>query len=154
MPIKLITVSKGSSQGAEAFALEWIERIDRYAPFSCINVKTNPKRSTDISVMRESEGEKVLKLLDARDFVVVLDERGHELRSEDMASLIAHAGDEGRPIAFCIGGPYGHSAAVRARADRLVRLSAMVMNHQVANVVLLEQVYRGWTILRGEPYHH
>ena len=54
-----------------------------------------------------------------------------QLRSEEMGSLIAHAGDEGRPIAFCIGGPYGHSAAVRARADRLVRLSAMVMNHQV-----------------------
>lgn len=54
-----------------------------------------------------------------------------QLKSEDLAKLVAAAGDEGRPIAFCIGGPYGHSDAVRGRADRMIRLSSMVLNHQV-----------------------
>ncbi len=57
-------------------------------------------------------------------------------------------------MVFAVGGAYGHSDAVRARADRMIRLSSCVLNHAVANVVLLEQVYRGYTILKGTPYHH
>lgn len=76
------------------------------------------------------------------------------MTSEDIARLIAAAGDAGRPLAFCIGGPFGHGAAVQTRADDSIALSRLVLNHSVAHVVLLEQLYRGWTILRGEPYHH
>ncbi|EFJ49589.1 hypothetical protein VOLCADRAFT_59226 [Volvox carteri f. nagariensis] len=162
MNIKIISVSKENSKGATLFAKELLEKLERYAPVSSITVKPNPRNSLDPAVQRETEGERVLKALDPRDFVVVLDERGKELRSEDLADLVAAAGDEGRPLAFCIGGPYGHSDAVRARADRMLRMSAMVLNHQasfghgasVALVVLLEQLYRAWTILRGVPYHH
>jgi 23S rRNA (pseudouridine1915-N3)-methyltransferase len=57
-------------------------------------------------------------------------------------------------IVFCIGGPYGHTDEVRARADRVVSLSNCILNHQVARVVLLEQIYRAWAIIRREPYHH
>jgi 23S rRNA (pseudouridine1915-N3)-methyltransferase len=57
-------------------------------------------------------------------------------------------------LVFCIGGPYGHGDAVRERANDTIRLSKLVLNHQVAVVVLLEQLYRGWAILRGDPYHH
>lgn len=87
--------------------------------------------------------------------MVLLDERGRDLSSPDLAKLLAQASDQGWPqLVFCIGGPFGHSQEVRARADDQVRLSTMVLNHQVAHVVLLEQLYRAWTILRGEPYHH
>lgn len=75
-------------------------------------------------------------------------------RSEDVARLLAQAGDEGSTLVFCIGGPYGHSPQVRARANKVVRLSSLVLNHQVAYIVLVEQLYRGWTILSGSPYHH
>lgn len=65
------------------------------------------------------------------------------------------AGDRSsRSVAFCIGGPYGHTDAVRERADATVSLSKCVLNHQIARLVLLEQLYRAWTIIRGEPYHH
>jgi 23S rRNA (pseudouridine1915-N3)-methyltransferase len=65
------------------------------------------------------------------------------------------ASDQSWPsVVFCIGGPFGHAPAVRERANDTIRLSKMVLNHQVAHVVLLEQLYRAWTILRGEPYHH
>lgn len=96
----------------------------------------------------------VLKTLSPGERVVLLDERGRDVSSEDIARLIAAAGDSGAPLAFVVGGPYGHGAAVMARADDTLRLSSCVLNHQVAYVVLAEQLYRGWSILRGEPYHH
>lgn len=65
------------------------------------------------------------------------------------------AGDQSaRRVVFCVGGAHGLSADVRRRADAVVSLSRCVLNHQIANLVLLEQLYRAWTIIRGEPYHH
>lgn len=88
------------------------------------------------------------------DRVIILDERGREATSEDIARLIAEAGDNGMPLVFVVGGPFGHGAAVIERASDSIRLSRMVLNHQVAYIVLVEQLYRAWTIIRGEPYHH
>ena len=74
---------------------------------------------------------------------------------EALERLFAEAGDDGaQALVFAVGGPFGHGPAMRARADHVVRLSSCCLNHEVARVVLLEQVYRAWTILRGEPYHH
>lgn len=96
----------------------------------------------------------VLKSISPDEKVVLLDERGRDASSEDIARLIALAGDNGTPLVFIVGGPFGHGPAVVERADDTIRLSRMVLNHQVAYVVLVEQLYRGWTIIRGEPYHH
>lgn len=85
---------------------------------------------------------------------MILDERGKAATSEDVARLISQAGDNGTPLAFVVGGPFGHGQAVFDRAHDSIRLSNMVLNHQVAYVVLVEQLYRGWTIIKGEPYHH
>lgn len=127
----------------------------RYTEVQEQQIKPNPKNAKDPASAVQHEGERVLRALRPGDHVVLLDERGRDLTSEGLARLLAAAGDNGRPgLAFCIGGPHGHSDAVRARADETVRLSSMVLNHQVAAVVLLEQLYRAWTILRGEPYHH
>ncbi|KAG6409719.1 hypothetical protein SASPL_127761 [Salvia splendens] len=87
--------------------------------------------------------------------VVMLDERGRDVSSEQMASLIADAGNTGASsILFCIGGPYGHGRQLRERADVSIRLSSLVLNHEIALVVLAEQLYRAWTILKGQKYHH
>jgi 23S rRNA (pseudouridine1915-N3)-methyltransferase len=96
----------------------------------------------------------VLKTIAPTEHVILLDERGREVSSYDFADIIARAGDDGTPLTFCIGGPYGHGDAMRSRANDSIRLSRLVLNHQVAVVVLLEQLYRGWAIARGEPYHH
>jgi len=135
-------------------AEEWLEKARRYTTVTEVQVKPNPKKAAAVEVQVQAEAEKVLKVLDGGDHVVLLDERGRDLTSEGMAQIIAQAGDNGTPLAFCIGGPFGHGAAVRARANDTIKLSTMVLNHQVAYVVLLEQIYRGWTILRNEPYHH
>ena len=78
--------------------------------------------------------------------------RGDELARSPLLTAVNLTGSSA--CAFVVGGPFGHGDAVIKRADRKIKLSSMVMNHQVARLVLLEQIYRAWTILRGEPYHH
>ncbi len=91
----------------------------------------------------------------ARARVIALDERGEERDSRGFAALLEEAIRAGaQPLCFVIGGPYGLDEAVRARADRTLRLSALVLNHAVARVVLLEQIYRACAIRSGSPYHH
>lgn len=155
VPIKFISVSKGASKGAEVFSEEWAVKVRRYTLLQELQIKPNPLNAKDPEVAKVHEGERVLKAIGNSERLVVLDERGRAVSSEDMAQLLARAGDDGCPsIAFAIGGPYGHSAEVRARADDVISLSKCVLNHSVARVVLMEQLYRAWTILRGEPYHH
>lgn len=104
---------------------------------------------------REHEADRVLAALPARAHVVALDERGSRVTSPGLAELLAAAPDSGRDgIVFLIGGPHGHGAAVARAAHARIRLSDMVLNHQLAHILLLEQLYRAWTILRGSPYHH
>jgi 23S rRNA (pseudouridine1915-N3)-methyltransferase len=106
-------------------------QIRRYTVVQEVQIKPNPKKASSVEVQKQAEGEKVLKALDSRDWVVLMDERGKNLTSEDLAQLIATAGDKGTPLAFCIGGPFGHSDEVRGRSNESVRLSNMVLNHQV-----------------------
>ena len=155
VPIKLVMVSKGGGKDMDKACKEWSNKIARYTTFDEIVVKTNPKNAKEPKAQMEGEAERVMKHVDSRDLVVLMDERGNDLTSEKLAALVADAGDAGHSgIVFAIGGPFGHGDAVKARADVKIKLSSMVMNHQVARMVLLEQVYRAWTILRGEPYHH
>ncbi|KAK9806742.1 hypothetical protein WJX72_001104 [[Myrmecia] bisecta] len=142
-------------QAAEALAGEWAAKVRRYTPLTQLQLKPNPKKASSPEVAVIAEGERVLKATAGQDYVVVLDERGRNLTSEGMADLLAQASERGASgLTFCIGGPFGHSPAVRQRGNDTIKLSSMVLNHQIANLVLLEQLYRGWTILRGEPYHH
>lgn len=155
IPIKIISVGKGNSRGATEFASEWAEKLRRYTELTEVAIKPNPANSKDAAVQRTQESEKVLKALNPGERLVALDERGKDISSEDVATLLAQASDEGwNGVAFAIGGPYGHAPIIREKAHAVVRLSSLVFNHTVARVVLLEQLYRGWTILRGEPYHH
>lgn len=96
----------------------------------------------------------VLKAVSAGERLILLDERGRDASSEDFARLLIKASDDGTPLCFCIGGPFGHGDAVRQRAQDQIRFSRCVLNHSVAYLVLAEQLYRAWTIVKGEPYHH
>lgn len=153
---------------------EWLQKIVRHNPGTTwVQLKPNPKKSTSPEVQQQTEGvgmpllsvlsvrgiltpgERVLAAISPQEYVVVLDERGKDLTSDGLADMLAMVGEEhAAGVVFAVGGAYGHSDAVRQRADRVVKLSSCVLNHAVAQVVLLEQVYRAYTILRGEPYHH
>lgn len=155
--LKVIYVAKSASKGAaELLCQEWALKIQRYASFSELQIKPNPTNAKDIDHIKSIEGTKILKALQTPgDRLIALDERGRNVTSHDIADIIAKAGDDGiSNLVFTIGGPYGLSEDVRNKADDVIRLSSLVLNHQVAKIVLYEQLYRGWTILRGEPYHH
>lgn len=155
VPMRVVCVSKGGGRAFDECVAEYAERCKRYAPFDEVQAKQNPKNVKDNDMQKEHEGERVMKCVSARDFVVLMDERGDEVSSEQLAALVAKIGDEGYERAvFVIGGPFGHGSQVIDRANAKIRLSKMVLNHQVARLVLVEALYRSWTILRGEPYHH
>ncbi|PZR06602.1 MAG: 23S rRNA (pseudouridine(1915)-N(3))-methyltransferase RlmH [Archangium gephyra] len=102
---------------------------------------------------KEEEGAALLKKLGPRDALVALDEHGKSLSSVDFAKWLGRQQDSGRDVAFVIGGDEGLSEEVRAKAALTLSLSAMTLPHRLARLVLLEQVYRAFSILRGEPYH-
>ena len=102
---------------------------------------------------RRREGGAMLTKLRPESWLVALDERGTLLDSVELARLVATARDAGRELVFCIGGDEGLDASVRERAWKVVALSRMTLPHRLARLVLVEQLYRAFSILRGEPYH-
>ena len=170
IPITIISVSRGKGGSAKLCASEWADKVERYTKLTQLTVKTNPMNTKDAQKAKDQEGTNVLKALSSGhrgggtasasalppgERLVVLDERGRAVSSEDMASLLVRASDEGwKGITFAIGGPFGHSKAVLEKADETISLSSCVLNHSIAHLVLMEQLYRAWTIVKGEPYHH
>ena len=115
LPIKLVMVSKGGGKAMDSACKEWSDKLSRYAPFAEIVVKTNPKNAKDPKAQMEAEGERVMKHIDARDYVVLMDERGKDITSEAMAKLLADAGDAGHGgIVFAVGGPSATDQTSRA----------------------------------------
>ena len=103
---------------------------------------------------KQAEGELILKMLQPSDTVVLLDEHGKEYRSVEFARWLEQKRNIARRLVFVIGGPYGFSPAVYARANEQLSLSKMTFSHQMIRLTFTEQVYRACTIIKGEPYHH
>ena len=105
--------------------------------------------------IKEKEGEGILRRIKAGDEVILLDERGRELRSVELAGLLRDKLARGaRDLVFVIGGAYGFSDAVYDRSDAMLSLSRMTFSHQMVRTIFAEQLYRAFTIIKGEPYHH
>jgi 23S rRNA (pseudouridine1915-N3)-methyltransferase len=156
MKIRLICVGRLSQRFLREGAADYAARIERYLPFSTIELKEEKiggKVSPD--VIRDREGQRILDRVPPQAHVIVLDERGSPWSSEELAgALEQHMVQGTAELVFIIGGAYGVSDAVRRRGDRLLSLSAMTFTHQMARLFLVEQLYRGFTILRNEPYHN
>lgn len=137
---------------------EYEKRLSRYCSLTILEVKeertsANPSEAEEEKV-RIEEGKRILKLIREDAKVIALDVRGKGLSSEGLASLIQEAGVSGESrMAFVIGGSTGLSAEVLSRADLRLSFSAMTFPHQLMRVVLLEQIYRSFKIIKNEPYH-
>ena len=155
MKTELILVGKTNDKHFQAGIDDYVGRINHYMPFS-VTVIPELKNTKSLSEeqQKEREGEQILKLLQPSDCLVLLDERGREYRSVEFASWIGKKQQTVRRLVFCIGGPYGFSKSVYARANEQVSLSKMTYSHQMVRLVFTEQVYRACTIIKGEPYHH
>jgi 23S rRNA (pseudouridine1915-N3)-methyltransferase len=111
------------------------------------------RRAGDVARAVLDEGQRVLAAIPAGARVVLLDERGEPWRSTELAKRLAAWSHDARGVVFAIGGPDGHAEAVRARADAVWSLSALTLPHALVRVVLVEQLYRAWSIGAGHPYH-
>jgi len=149
--IVVVRVARGREPWADEGFEGYARRIRRWLPFEEVRVKPVPGDGA----ARAEEARAVLSLLKDGDRVVCLDERGRSPDTSGFRDLVERAGVEGcRRLVFLLGGPFGHGPGVRERADAVISLSALVLNHEVARVVLAEQVYRALSLVHGEPYHH
>ncbi len=157
MKLRLICVGKISETYLRDGVDEYAARIRRYLPLTTVELKEEKGggRKADPRYLRDKEGERLLQRIPPEAFVVVLDERGKSLGSEELSALLERHMVQGTAeVALVLGGAYGLSEPVRRRADLLLSLSAMTFTHQMARLIVLEQLYRGLTILRNEPYHN
>ena len=130
----------------------YAERLRRYAELDLVELPA-AKGALPPADARRREGEALLGKVRPDSWLVALDERGTQVDSVELSRLVAMARDAGRDLVFCIGGDEGLDASVRERAWKVVALSRMTLPHRLARLVLLEQLYRAFTLLRGEPYH-
>ncbi|HET7622364.1 MAG TPA: 23S rRNA (pseudouridine(1915)-N(3))-methyltransferase RlmH [Gemmatimonadaceae bacterium] len=154
MHLLLIVVGKVRAREMGALVEEYERRAARYWPLKIVEVKEESARSRTEGEVRRREGERLLEAAGALTWVVACDEQGTMLRSEEFAGWLREERESAtRDVAFIIGGAYGLSPEVLARADMRMALTRWTLPHELARLVLAEQLYRAGTILRGEPYH-
>jgi len=156
MKTRVISVGKLSLPFLRDGVADYAARISRYIPFNQIELREEKGgKSSDPVRLIAGEGSRILGKVPSGAFLVVLDEAGKQLGSEDLADLFRRLMNSGtQDLAWVIGGPYGLSPDVKNRGDLVLSLSSMTLPHQLARLILFEQIYRAMTILRGEPYHH
>ena len=150
MKLTFLSVGKDRSGLFSPGVDEYVKRLSHTAK---VAVQELPESRASGDKAKEEEGQALLNKLSSRDVLVALDERGKALSSVDFAKWLGRQQDSAKDVAFVIGGDEGLSAAVREKAGLVLSLSAMTLPHRLARLILLEQVYRGFSILRGEPYH-
>lgn len=156
MQITLLAVGKTDHQSIQTLVEEYSKRLGFYVKFT-FEVIPDLKNTKNLleSTQKDKEGELILKKIDTSDEMILLDENGKQFTSLDFSVYLQKKMNAGlKKLVFVIGGPYGFSDAVYKRANGKISLSKMTFSHQMVRVFFIEQIYRAFTILRNEPYHH
>ncbi|MDD4848291.1 MAG: 23S rRNA (pseudouridine(1915)-N(3))-methyltransferase RlmH [Bacteroidales bacterium] len=156
MKIILLVVAKTTSPYLQDGENDYLNRLKHYTDFeySVIPALKNTK-SINEQQQKTEEGKLILSKLTPSDFCILLDENGKTFRSENFAQFLENKIQSGiKRLFFVVGGPYGFSENVYQRADFKLSLSEMTFSHQMVRLIFLEQLYRAFTILKNEPYHH
>lgn len=158
MNISIICVGKIKERYLRDAISEYSKRLSRYSKLDIIEVqdeKTPEGASENEEIqIKDKEGERILSHIKDNQYVIVLDLKGKMLTSEELSGLIKECGIRGQSnLAFIIGGSLGLSKSVLSRSDFSLSFSKMTFPHQLMRVILLEQIYRGFKIMYGEPYH-
>ncbi len=156
MKLRLICIGKLTETWQRSAADDYAGRIKRYFPLDIVELKEEKGgRKGDTRGILKREGARIVAKVPERTFLIALDERGRNLKSEQLADLLStemlHGG---REWCLVVGGPYGLDDDIRDRADLTLSLSKMTFTHQMARILLLEQLYRSCTIIKNEPYHN
>lgn len=152
MQLSVVAVGKSRQLLGEAIT-EYETRAARYWPLLVHVVREEPARSSTPLQVCEREGERLLARVPTTAALVACDEGGRSFNSAQFAAWLGERRDAAQDVAFVIGGAYGLSSAVRGRAMMSLALAAWTLPHEMARLVLAEQLYRAGTLLRGEPYH-
>jgi 23S rRNA (pseudouridine1915-N3)-methyltransferase len=156
MKIKLIAVGKTDNKNLQLFMDDYIKRLGFYIPFE-FKVIPDLKNTKSLSelLQKQKEGELILKQIEQSEELYLLDENGKTYTSLSFSEFLNKKMSSGlKQLVFVIGGPYGFSEEVYQRANGKISLSQMTFSHQMVRLFFLEQLYRGFTILKNEPYHH
>ena len=140
----------------EALVTMYTKRLNHYVRFAITTIADirNTKKLSEAEQKR-LEGEAILRLINDSDHLMLLDEHGSEFRSIEFAEMIQRRMSAGtKRLVFVIGGPFGFSDAVYQRSNSKLSLSKMTFSHQIVRAIFTEQLYRAFTILKNEPYHH
>lgn len=156
MKLVILAVGKTATPYIADAMSDFLKRASRHLPVEFVAVAdVRNTRGLTEDVQKRREGEAILAALQPGDLVTLLDERGRMLTSREFAAEVQEGMVRGlRRMVYVIGGPYGFSPEVYARADRKLSLSRMTFTHEMVRIFFAEQVYRAVTIMRGEPYHH
>ncbi len=156
MKITLLAIGKTNQAWLEEAVAEYVKRIKKYIAFE-LKIIPDVKNAKSLSEeqLKEKEGELLLASLSDTDEIVLLDEKGKEYSSEEFAGYIEKkALASTKSLVFCIGGAYGFSEGVYKRATGQLALSRMTFSHQMVRLIATEQLYRAFSIIKNEPYHH
>ena len=149
----IAVVGKPRDRHLAAAIDDYETRAARYWPLDVVEVRDAGGRGIAADQVRAREGERILERIPDGTSVMVCDELGDTLTSAQFSTLLTAARDRAKDIAFVIGGAFGLADALRTRATRAIQLAPWTLPHEMARLVLAEQLYRAGTIARGEPYH-
>ncbi len=156
MKIKLITIGKTDNKNLQSLIEDYSKRLGFYVSFN-IEVILDIKNAKNLSEaqQKQAEGNEIIKRVIKSDTLVLLDEQGKMYSSIQFSQFLQKKMNSGlKTLVFVIGGPYGFSDEIYERANEKISLSSMTFSHQMVRLFFIEQLYRGYTILRNEPYHH
>ncbi len=156
MKIKLLAIGKTDSKNLQQLIEEYTKRLGHYVSFT-FEIIPDIKNSKNLSEaqQKKAEGNEILKQINKPDTLVLLDENGKTFSSVQFSEYLQKKMNSGlKTLVFVIGGPYGFSEEIYKRSNGKVSLSTMTFSHQMVRLFFIEQLYRGFTILRNEPYHH
>jgi len=156
MNIKLLAIGKTDNKQLQALIDDYQKRLGFYVKFE-FEIIPDLKKAKNLSedLQKQKEGELILNKLNPTDVLILLDENGKELDSVAFSNhLQKHMNSGIKRLVFVIGGPYGFSTDVYQKANGKLSFSKMTFSHQMIRLFVIEQLYRGFTILRNEPYHH
>ena len=157
MKLRILTVSTKPPGWVSEGVSEYVKRMPANLPIDIVEIAPEKRRKGDsaANVLKytAAEGVKLQTALNSGDWVVALDERGSSVTSVKLADKLSQWQERGQDVAFLIGGADGLDTDLRQRADETLCLSSMTLPHHLVRIVLVEALYRAWSILSGHPYH-
>ncbi|WP_303317504.1 23S rRNA (pseudouridine(1915)-N(3))-methyltransferase RlmH [Flavivirga abyssicola] len=156
MTIKLLAIGKTDNKNLQLLIDEYTKRLGFYIKFS-LEIIPDIKHAKNLSKeqQKQKEGELIINKLHTSDILILLDENGKQLDSVEFSSYLQKHMNSGiKQLVLVIGGPYGFSQDVYNKSNGKISLSKMTFSHQMVRLFIIEQLYRGFTILKNEPYHH